>query len=71
MIAQNEQITCGFCGATTTRDAAPADGWLPGYWYGQQEIDLPVCFRCAAQHVRKAADGEYELIEADQAAVVG
>lgn len=56
------RLKCGFCHSTTTWDDAPEAGWIPDYYKGQTVVDQPTCPDCAARRLRRADDGEFELI---------
>lgn len=56
------RLRCHFCGKTSTWDEAVDGGWTPDFYFpdGTCSAD-PACQDCAMKHLRRGADGEYEV----------
>jgi hypothetical protein len=56
------RLRCHFCGRTATWDEAVDNGWTPDFYFpdGTCSTD-PACPDCTVRHLRRGADGGYEV----------
>ena len=49
---QRDEQTCYFCGRTVATDRAIEEGWVPDFWFNEEEsANSPACPECAAEHL--------------------
>ena len=50
--AEQDEQSCYFCARTVIRDKAVAEGWMPNFWFNDQDAaNSPVCPSCAPIHL--------------------